>query len=233
MGGPFGATRYAWAEPVRIPLASGGRAGAIAMLRGADGANSGSVFLAGSKPRMTIAIEWRRGQSCHWFFDLDAKLALNTSQCDGLSAALAVLFTRFPAQFALLAPSGELQARHWLTEAFEDGGESHTKVGLDLPGHLPGVYWWTLFGREAAAFFGKDLLLAAPVAQAFDLGERGGVALRVSDCPHHAEAGQTSTAESAVRELLGAEYFFDIRDPNRHCSVIPGLTDRYFPVRDQ
>ena len=56
MGGPFIATRFGSAEPVRTSLASGGRAAAIALLRGAQGANAGSIFLAGVQPGIRSAI---------------------------------------------------------------------------------------------------------------------------------------------------------------------------------
>lgn len=224
MGGLFAATRFGSAEPVRRSLKGDGRTAAIALLKGAKGASSGSVYLSGSKPPMTFSIEWRRGQSCLWYAEFDAKLADDASHCTTLSDALASFFGRFPAQFAAVAPSADWDARHWLIEEFDDGGESRTKVGLDLQGHLPGVFWWTLFGREASEFFGRETLLAAPVAQALDLGASSGVALRAEVCPQRVAGGRLSAAEAAVREMLGDEYFFDIRDPDRCCTAIPGVS---------
>ncbi len=222
--GLFAATRFGRAEPVRQSLAGSGRAEATALLRGAPGAASGTVLLAGSKPAMTFAVEWRRDQMSMWFAEFDAKLAAGPPQCASLSAALARLFARFPAQFAAVAPSADWDARHWLVEEFDDGGESLTKVGLDLNGQLPGVFWWTLFGREACDFFGRETLLSAPVAQADDLGAAGGVALRADTCPQHLVGGQLSNTESALREFLGRDYFFDIRQPQHRGIGIPGLT---------
>lgn len=224
MGGLFAASRFGRAEPVRQALAGDGRAEAIALLKGADGASSGSLLLAGSKPAMTFSIEWRRGQSCQWYAELDAKLAGDAARCAALSDALGALFARFPAQFAAVAPTAAWHARHWLVEEFDDGGESHTKVGLDLDGHLPGIFWWTLFGRDACTFFGRETLLAAPAAQALDLGAVGGVALRSDLCPQRIDGGRLSAAEEALREFLGRDYFFDICDPQRPCTGVPGVS---------
>jgi len=224
MGGLFAATRFGRNEPVRRSLAGAGRAEAIALLKGADGAKSGSVFLAGSKPAMTFTVDWRQGQTCIWYAEFDAKLAEKPSDCANLSAALAALFSRFPAQFAAVAPSADWDARHWIVEKFADGGESTTKVGLDLDGHFPGIFWWTLFGNEACAFFGREKLLSAPVAQTDNLGATGGVVLRADVCPQRIATGAPSPAESALREMLGQEYFFDINEPQCKGCGVPGVT---------
>ena len=224
MGGLFSATRFGRAEPVRQPLKGEGRAEAIALLRGPEGAQSGSVFLAGSKPAMTFTIDWRRGQSSVWYAEIDNKTAEGPAQCATLGAAFSALFSRFPAQFAAVAPSADWDARHWLLEEFEDGGEARTKAGLDLNGHLPGIFWWTLFGRQACEFFGRETLMSAPVAQAEDLGAAGGIALRADVCPQGLAGGRLSAAEAAVRQFLGSDYFFDIQYPRRKGLVIPGLT---------
>lgn len=212
------------ARSVLTLVAGAGRAEAIAQLKGADSTSSGSVFLAGSKPSMTFTIDWRRGRSCQWYAELDAKLAGKSAHCAALSDAVAAFFARFPAQFAAVAPSADWDARHWLVEEFEDGGESRTKVGLDLNGHLPGIFWWTLFGRDACAFFGRETLLAAPAAQALDLGAVGGVALRSDLCPQRIAGGRHSAAEASLREFLGRDYFFDIRNPRRRCTGLPGVS---------
>lgn len=224
MGAPFGATRHGTAEPVRTPLAGKGRAAAVSALRGAQGTRGGAVFLAGTQPRLTAMMAWRHGQTCTWYAEFDPGMASNTAQCNRLVEALADLFKRFPARYAALAPGHCWKARHWLIEEFEDGGEAHTKMGLDLAGHLPGVFWWTLFGREATAFFGRDVLLALPVVQTIDLGAQAGVVLRTDACPDQYSDGGLSAAELAARDLLGAQYFFDIRDTQRTCAIIPGLT---------
>lgn len=224
MSGLFTASRFSRAEPVRQPLAGDGRAEAIALLTGADGAKSGSVFLAGSKPVMTFTVDWRKDQTCMWCAEFDAKLADTPAHCATLSKALAALFSRFPAQFAAVAPSADWDARHWLVEEFDDGGESTTKVGLDLNGHLPGIFWWTLFGREACAFFGRKTLLSAPVAEVIDLGTAGGVALRADPCPQRLAGGALSPTELVLRDLLGQDYFFDIQKPQRKGLKIPGVT---------
>jgi hypothetical protein len=224
MGGLFAATRFGRAEPVREPLEGEGRAKAIALLRGPDGGQSGSVFLGGSKPAMTFTFDWRRGQSSVWYAQFDAATAGSPARCATLTAALSALFARFPAQFAGVAPSADWDARHWLREEFDDGGESITKAGLDLNGHLPGIFWWTLFGRQACEFFGRELLLSAPVAQAEDLGTIGGVALRADVCPQSHANGRLSEAEAAVRQWLGSDYFFDIQHPQRKGLAIPGVT---------
>ena len=224
MGGLFAATRFGRAEPVRQPLKGEGRTEAIALLRGSKDAQSGAVFLAGIKPEMTFTFDWRRGQSSVWYAEFDAKLVKGPTHCATLCAELSALFTRFPAQFAAVAPSADWDARHWLLEMFDDGGESKTKTGLNLNGHLPGIFWWTLFGRQACEFFGRETLLAAPVAQVNDLGAAGGVALRADVCPQGLADGRLSAAEAAVRQLLGSDYFFDIQHPHRKGLVIPGLT---------
>lgn len=222
--GLFAATHFGRAEPVRQPLAGTGRSEAIALLKGQHGAKSGSIFLAGSKPKMMFSVDWREGQTCMWYAEFDAKLADKPVNCAAFSDALAAIFSRFPAQFAAAAPSGDWDARHWLVEEFDDGGESSTKVGLDLEGHLPGIFWWTLFGREACEFFGRERLMSAPVAQASDLGANGGVALLADRCPQGLEGGRLSAAETAVRQFLGSAYFFDRQHRRRKGLVIPGLT---------
>ncbi len=224
MHGVFAATRFGHAEPVRKPLKGGGRAEAIAMLKGGDGAASGSVFFAGSKPTMMFSFDWRHGQRSIWYAEFDAALASGPAQCAALSTALSALFTRFPAQFAAVAPTADWDARHWLVEEFDDGGESTTKVGLDLDGWLPGIFWWTLFGRQACEFFGRATLLSAPVAQVTDLGATGGIALQADVCPQNLANGQLSPAEMAVRNLLGRDYFFDIQNLHRKSQPIFGVT---------
>lgn len=106
--------------------------------------------------------------------EFEARLAGNTMKCDVLVEALAASLVRFPARYAALAPAQSWRTRDWRVEEFEDGGAAHTQMGLDLAGHLPGVSWWALFGREVAAHLGRDLLLALPVAQTIDLGVQAG-----------------------------------------------------------
>jgi hypothetical protein len=221
---PFGATRFGAAEPARTPLTGAGRSAAASALRGVEGANYGTIVLAGTKPRMTVLVDWRRDRTSTWHAELDVSMASNPSRREVLVDALADLFTRFPARFAALAPAHCWRARHWHVETFDDGGETHTKVGLDLEGQLPGVFWWTLLGREATSHFGRDALLAAPAAQVLDLGEAGGVVLRAAPCPPEGSDVHLSAAEAALRDHLGSEYFFGIRAPTRRRAVIPGLT---------
>lgn len=89
--------------------------------------------------------------------------------------------------------------------------------GLDISRYLPGLYWLNFFGEPYCELIGKDCLLTAPAAEASEIGT--GVMLYLSVSPESWDTAEYRATEAAVLAHLGAQYFFDVRDPNRNTAA--------------
>lgn len=222
--GPLAPTTFGAFQPVRSKLTAAGRLTAAAMLSGAPGHRSGSLFLSAKKPPSTLLFEWAGGSINQWYGEFDDQLLDTPAARDALVGFLADCFREFPIVFAGVAHEDDWQSKHWIIEKFDDGGETHIKVGLGVEGCLPGIYWLTAFGPELTAHFGRDALLALPSREAIDLGDRG-VAIVLDADPRDADRTTMGEREAAVVRALGQNYIFDIADTARACTPIAGATD--------
>jgi hypothetical protein len=222
--GPFAPELFDAAEPVRRKLARSEWPQAADMLSGAPAHRGGTLFLQSKKPRATFVFAWFPAGTAEWYAEIDGALLARAGGRDKIVEFLAGLFGAFPVVFAGVSAEEDWNARHWVTEEDEDGGETTTKHGLDLRGCLPGVYWMTVFGTELVEHFGAARLRATSAAQAMDLGA-GGMALVLETDPVAAKQRALTAEEDRLREAIGDEYFFDLTRRDRRCTPVPGVSD--------
>lgn len=91
-----------------------------------------------------------------------------------------------------------------------EGGRSQ---GTNRREHLPGIYWANFFGPRYVDFFGADRIASAP-AFAKRQGPQSWVLL-TSEAPHEWNAAETVRREALMREHLGSDAFFLLREPMR------------------
>jgi hypothetical protein len=81
----------------------------------------------------------------------------------------------------------------------------------------------TIFGERAVAHFGRRKLERLPVHRAIDLGD-GGLALVLREHPFKPARPSRLRHDVHIAELLGREYFFDVKHPEKECRAVPGVT---------
>jgi hypothetical protein len=210
-------------EPAREKLVRDSWPEAARMLCSTPQRSGGTIFFQSKKPRSTIMIQWSSGSVSEWYWELDDAVLARAGGAAAVADFMGRLFREFPAVFAGVSPEEEWHAKHWLVEKLEYG-RMEQRVGFDLQGCLPGVYWMTVFGKELVEHFGAARLRATPVAQAMDLGA-GGMALVLETGPAAAKQRALAAEEDRLREAIGDEYFFDITRRDRRCTPVPGLSD--------
>jgi hypothetical protein len=89
------------------------------------------------------------------------------------------------------------------------GAESASGVGVRLEQGIPGVYWGNYFGPFYVNWFGRQKMEDLPAVEKCWL-DTGGLFFTTADSPFSWNAPQARELQSAVKDHLGRDAFFDI-----------------------
>jgi len=221
-GSPFAPNRYGRSEEAKQKVDRKNMSDPAEILSGAPGAPGGSIFLKGAKFKFQASLQWSRTGISDWYIELDDKFFDEAERTEQFVDFIARLFTKFPAAFGGAAPEEDWKAKHWLIETTKYG-EVHRKVGLELGQCLPGIYWLTIVGEMFVEQWGKDKLSQLPVHRVVDLGGKG-LLLVVRESPYSGSQTERQRQDKQIADRIGAQFFFDITNPEKKCSGVPSAT---------
>jgi hypothetical protein len=136
------------------------------------------------------------------------------------------LCTAKPVLFGKLCSFAETSAKHEVIQAFAEG-RSRSQTGASIPElyeYLPGVYWFTVFGRELTEGLDIDAIRGFEDVRIRDLGS-GQLALQLDSDPFSggAELEERIVRENQIAAALGDDYFFDRDRPQRTLKQVPAF----------
>ena len=212
-GGIFAPTRFGFGEPVRKHYVAGSREEAVNLLCGSPKCTHGAIFLKGASHRSLSVFRWVRSRVSTWEFYLDDEFLSGPEKVQEFINLVTSICNKFPLIFGWVAPDEDWRAKHWQVEYDERGrSRGSRKLGTDLENGLPGVYWITIFGPHLTRRFGATSIAELPVHRVLQLREAG-TGIVVREFPYEPPLAERLEQDRRIMELLGAQYFFDIRDP--------------------
>lgn len=213
---------YNAVEPVKKVLNAKSMPEAQAMLAGLPKRTGGHVMLRSKEPSSIAWLKWNAQRPMTWHFYIDGGHMQSPAGGAALIGFFQALCSRFPGLVGGGAPQADWQAKHWRTVVSPGGAQGVQKKGLDFRGFITGVYWLTVLGPEAVAHLGKARLQALPVHACLDLGA-GGLLLVLRPDPLASALEARLAHDREIASLIGADYIFDIADPDRELQKVPGL----------
>jgi hypothetical protein len=149
---------------------------------------------------------------------------LNPPRLDRWLEWLARLFVLAPTLFASGCMGVEFRAKHHRSVEYAPGqwrSDDPGWRGRVFGQALPGVYWLNYYGKEITSELGQRIRDNESLVVR-DLGEGRLLAL-LNEPPIAADAKPRVTRERAIAAQLGAEFFFDIDEPDAPKRQVPEL----------
>jgi hypothetical protein len=222
-GGVFSPTRFGSGEPVRKRYVAGSREEVVNLLWGSPKYTHGAIFLKGVSHHALSVFRWVKSRVSTWELYLDDEFLRGPEKVQEFINLLTSICNKFPLIFGWAAPDEDWRAKHWQVEYDERGrSRGSRKLGTDLENGLPGVYWITIFGPHLTRCFGGTSIAKLPVHRVLQLHEAG-TGIIVRESPYEPLLTERLEQDRRIMELLGAQYFFDIKDPAK--KVIKILDD--------
>lgn len=234
----FRPVRYDRHEPMRTPYDPDNLDGPIGHLDPERGA--GSIGLKGKRHRFQAILSWNKACAKKWYFQMARAYFTGPEQVETWIRFVAGLCGRFPAIYGVAYDGDDKDAKHRLIQK-EEWGERQSMKGLNIDHCLPPMGWMTVFGRALVDHFGRETLTALPSRRAVDLGN-GGLLLIAGENPFEPGQAERLARDEAAMDILGRDYFFDLRDLYKIRRAIPGVTgggraaepeDDQYPVEDE
>lgn len=219
----FAPARFGVDEPPREAYDPEDLSAPARLLFGGAGRGAGNVRLKGAKHKFQAGFAWNESAVVKWDMELDEKFFEDEERVEEFTDFVAELCHEFPIRFGGAAPRDDWLAKNWQVERYPDGRETSRSLGLTLEGCLPGVYWMTIFGARAVAHFGRKKLERLPIHRVLDLSD-GGLALVLRQHPFKPAQPARLRHDAQIIELLGREYFFNVKAPQKDCRPVPGIT---------
>lgn len=143
--------------------------------------------------------------SNYWTGRFDGKWAVRVG-IEKVEDFVSEMFRATDSDFALLTAEVDRKAKN-------QGPASYSYTGYDLAAGVPGLYWINLFSDKLAAWLGlsgfpKELAVSKTLPG-------GGVSLKFCESPERCRDIDVLQKQRAAIDWLGAERFFDIRNPDR------------------
>lgn len=184
---------------------------------------AGSLYLKNSFYEATFG--WQRKFPARWDIKLYDAFFEESGRLLMLVDFVTSLCRRFPVLFGGVAPEEDWEAKHWLTETGDNGGQIKRCYGAYMVRSLPGIYWLTIFGTQLVSHFGHETIKGLEMIHScIDLGTNG-LEIMMRENPTEDTLVRRMEHDYQVVEALGKEYFFDIEDLSMPCRPIKGITD--------
>lgn len=207
--------KYGVYEPLKHVYKSGKNKEAVEMLTGYDVARSGDILLKGKRNKFLCGIKWcEGGRIMEWTFWLGDIILKK----DDLQRHFFQFITDISLKYNIIsggiAVEEEWKNKHWKITKYSDGGESHSKIGLDWEGYLTGLYWTTILGERLYNFF--SINNNNKYIDPYIIDNTNKVKLLMLDkTPFNFKSNERLQKEKLLMKQLGEKYFFDINKMNK------------------
>ena len=214
--------RYGRVQPLRHPLSHDGHAVASEF-------DKDRHLLVGAQAKRFHGSLLRHVEGLNW---LQFSVAASLWRAEWVDWLLR-LTADTPVLFASICSAAENEAKHATRRALPGAGSARGWIGAtyrDFYRFLPGIYWITLLGSEAASGLDLDAARACPAVEITELVQ-GQVMLRFSSDPFaETDLPGRLIAEQRVATALGDTYFFDRDRTGRKLSQVPAISAVLAPL---
>jgi hypothetical protein len=136
------------------------------------------------------------------------------------------LCTTSPILYSRACSFAEASAKHDIVQVIPEG-RIRSQTGASIPElyeYLPGVYWFTVFGRELTEYLDFGAVRSFTDLRILDLGA-GQLALQLDSDPFTGgtELEERLTRETQIAATLGDDYFFDRDRTARALKQVPAF----------
>lgn len=234
----FRPVRYDRYEPMRTPYDPDNLDEPTGYL--ASGCGAGSIGLKGKRHRFQAILAWNKTCVTDWYFQMARAYFTGPEQVETWIGFVAGLCGRFPVIYGVAYDGDDKDAKHKFFGK-DQYSEFTEMLGVKIDHCLPPMGWMTVFGRALVDHFGRETLTGLPSYRAVDLGN-GGLLLVAGANPFEPGQAERLARDEAAMDILGRDYFFDLRDLYKVCRAIPNVTgggraaepeDDQYPVGDE
>lgn len=191
--------KYDFKEPLKQSLDSNSTDEVIQML-----SNKGNLILKG-KNKCSISC-WRYAEG---FTSFTCNLVLNEKSKKNIPEIISLLeiFAKHSnIIYGCIATEEEYDLKHKVTTEYSYGMEGVSR--FDFAKFLPGVYWYTIFGKELVNAIGEEKLKNLP-SVIYTEPKNGCIAFHLDEAIESDNSEFRIQKEKQIASIIGEYYFFD------------------------
>ncbi len=187
--------KYDYKEPTKIKLDKNNLGQVIAMLT-----EYGNVILKGKNK--TTLTAWQSKSFTTW----RGHSSINENNVEEIVSLIEILSNDNQILFAALLTENEYDLKHKVVDEYSYGWEGMSKQ--DFMNFLPGIYWYTIFGKELVEVIGIEKFKNLPNV-IYTEPKNGCIAFHLDEPIDTEDYKLRIKLEKEIVKKIGESYFFD------------------------